>query len=82
MKKILKIVLIVVGVLIGIVAFDTIQALVFNRSPLLHKREYTCRKVSDWYIDKGIFVNHYHCSNVNETLFKNEKSECTVCYDK
>ncbi len=82
MKKILKIVLIIVGVLIGIVVLDTVQALVFNRSPLLHKREYTCRQVSDWYIDKGIFVNYYHCSNVNETILKNKKSECLVCYNK
>ncbi len=82
MKKGLKITLIVLGILVGIIELDTIQAKVFNNSPLLHKREYTCPNDKTYYIDKGLFVNHYYCSNVNETLFKNDKTDCLVCYDK
>lgn len=86
MNKWLKKSLIVLGIIIVVlvigIAIDTAQALIFNNSPLLHKREYVCRQVSDEYIDKGIFVNHYHCGNITETLFKGEKSECIVCYDK
>lgn len=86
MKGKIKFIVIFLGIILVsvalVVTIDTIQALMFNRSPLLHKREYTCRLVSDSYIDKGILVNHYHCENVTETIFKNVKSECTVCYDK
>lgn len=85
MKKGIKKLLIIVGVIISIlvifVVIDTSQALIFNNSPVFHKREYICRQVSAEYIDKGILVNHYHCGNVTETLFKTEKTECTVCYD-
>ena len=35
MKKSLKITLIVLGVLIGIIFLDTLQAKIFNNSPLL-----------------------------------------------
>lgn len=86
MNKGLKKFLIILGLIIGIlvigVVIDTAQALIFNNSPLIHKREYVCRQVSNEYIDKGIFVNHYHCGNLTETLLKSEKSECTVCYGK
>ncbi len=59
MKKGLKITLIVLGVLVGIVALDTLQAKLFNNSPVIHIRKYYENSGSIDYIDKGIFVNHY-----------------------
>lgn len=85
MRKDLKIVLIILGVILGVlvttIIIDTAQALIFNKSPLVKIREYTCKNDPTYYIDKGLFVNHYHCSNVKVTLFKWGKSECNVCYD-
>ena len=77
MKKGLKITLIVLGILAGIIVFDTIQAKVFDNSPLLKTRDYFDGE-SVYYIDKGIFVNHYHCnSNEKVTTWKKTKFACS-----
>ena len=76
MKKSLKITLIVIGVLVGIVAVDTLQAKIFNNSPILKVRE-NLNGDRTAYIDKGVFVNHYYCINKEEkTLFKGAKYTC------
>ena len=81
MKKGIKIIITIGIIILAIIELDTIQALVFNQSPLLHKREYTCKQETEHYIDYGIFVNHYNCSNTKgKTLFKNKKSDCVVCF--
>ena len=78
MKKGLKITLIVLLVLIGIIAIDTIQAVVFNNSPLLKIRDNLDGGTLD-YIDKGIFVNHYHCNNNEKvTTWKGTKFVCPM----
>ena len=81
MKKGLKIFLIILLVLIGIVAIDTIQAIVFNNSPILHIREHINKCNEKDYIDKGIIVNYYNCNNESKTLFKSTKYNCMVCYN-
>ena len=81
MNKGLKITLIVLGVLIGIIAVDTLQAIVFNNSPIIHIRERINRCNEKDYIDKGIIVNHYSCNNESKTLFKSTKYNCMVCYN-
>ncbi len=81
MKKSLKIFLIVLLILIGVIAIDTIKAIVFNNSPILHIREYINKCNEKDYIDKGIIVNHYNCNNESKTLFKNTKYNCMVCYN-
>ncbi len=80
MKKSLKITLIVLGVLVSVIALDTIQAKVFNNSPILHIREHINKCNKKDYIDKGIIVNHYSCNNEEKTLFKRVKYDCMVCY--
>ena len=78
MKKGLKITLIVLGVLVGIVALDTLQAKIFDNSPLLKIRDNLDGGTLD-YIDKGIFVNHYHCNNNEDvTTWKGTKFACSV----
>ena len=78
MKKGLKITLIVLGVLVGIVALDTLQAKIFDNSPILKIRDNLDGGSID-YIDKGIFVNHYHCNNNEDvTTWKGTKFACSV----
>lgn len=77
MKKGLKITLIVLGVLVSIVVLDTLQAKVFNNSPLLKIRDNLDGGTID-YIDKGIFVNHYHCNNEKVTIWKGTKFSCPI----
>ncbi len=70
MKKGLKIIFIVLGVLIGIIVVDTLQAKIFNNSPIIHAREYYHNAGGTNYIDRGIFVNYYKYSNgKGQTLF-------------
>ena len=77
MKKGLKIALIVVGVLVGFVALDTLQAKIFDYSPLLKIRVNLDGGSLD-YIDKGLFVNHYHCNNNEKaTTWKGTKFACS-----
>lgn len=78
MKKSLKITLIILSIIIGIIVLDTIQALVFNNSPIIKIRENIDGGSAD-YIDKGLFVNHYYCLNNEEkTVFKNVKYACPL----
>lgn len=74
MKKGLKITLIVLGVLVGVIALDTLQAKIFDNSPLFKIRD----NLGGGTIDKGIFVNHYHCNNnENVTTWKGTKFACS-----
>lgn len=76
MKKSLKYTLIIIVSTIGIILIDTLQATVFNNSPLLKIRE-NVNGESTIYIDKGIFVNSYKCANnKKQTLSKNAKFTC------
>ena len=64
--------------MIGIVVLDTLQALLFDNSPIIKIRENNVGGSID-YIDKGIFVNHYYCVNKEEnTVFKNVKYSCPI----
>lgn len=78
MKKGLKVILIVLGVLVGIVLLDTLQAKAFDHTPILKIRE-NLDDESLAYIDKGLFVNYYHCSNYEKvTTWKSVKYTCAV----
>ena len=76
MKKVLKIVGIIAFTLLVIIELDTMQALVFNRSPYLHTREYFSRFDDKQYVNHGIFVDHYTCENITETIYKSEQTNC------
>ena len=78
MKKGFKITLIVLGVLVGIVVLDTLQAKIFDNSPLLKIRDNLDGGSID-YIDKGLLVNHYRCNNNEKaTTWKGTKFACPV----
>lgn len=79
MKKSLKITLIVLGILLGIIILDTLQAKVFDNSPIIKLRE-TYYGGEIYYIDKGLLVNHYHCNNNEKvTTWKGTKFTCPIC---
>ena len=74
MKKGIRITLIVIGIVIGIILLDTIQALVFNNNPIIGTLT-KCRS------KEGIFVTTYHCEN-GRNITKLKDSTCnteTVC---
>lgn len=79
MKKYLKVSLIVLGVLVGIILLDSIQALIFNNN-IVFGIETKCM------VKKGVLVNTYHCGDgKNITKFKLFNSSCdteTVCGGK
>ena len=78
MNKSLKITLIVLGVLVSVIILDTIQAKIFDNSPLLKIRD-NLDGGNSYYIDKGIFVNYYHCNNDEDvTTWKWTKFTCHV----
>ena len=70
MKSIFKKLMIIIGVLIGLIILDTIQALVFNNNPLIGT-ETKCR------MKQGIFVNTYHCGE-GKNITRLKKNN--VCY--
>ena len=78
MKKGLKVSFIVLGFLVGIVVLDTLQAKIFDHSPILKIRENLDGGSTD-YIDKGFLVNYYHCNNDEKvTTWKDEKFACSM----
>ena len=62
---------------VGIIVVDTLQAKIFNNSPLLKIKDNLDGGTID-YIDKGIFVNHYHCNNEKVTTWKKTKFACSI----
>ncbi len=86
MKKNLKITLIVLGVLVGIIIFDTLQARLFKNSPIISWKE---ELGGDNYVDKGIIMNTYYCFTSQDLVtvswhFKTSKFTCPeqIDYDK
>ena len=73
MNKKEKILLIVICIIMSIMLLDTIQAKVFNNSPLLKIRE-DYNGGSLYYIDNGILVNSYQYKNgKKDVVFRWEK---------
>lgn len=75
MKKGLKVILIILGVLVGFVLIDSIQALVFNNKPIIGLETKCMRK-------EGILVNTYYCDTGKITKLRFSNSSCdttTIC---
>lgn len=70
MKKLIKIIFIVIGVIIGIIVLDSLQALIFNNNPFIGVETRCMRK-------EGVLVDTYHCGNgKNITKIKLFNSSC------
>ncbi len=82
MKESLKIILIVLCVMVGVIALDTLQAKIFDNSPFIKIR----KNFKDGYVqymDKGLLVNHYHCKNNEDvTAWKFTKFVCSIPENK
>ena len=81
MKKNIKIILIVVGVLIGIVLLDTLQARILKHSPIISWKEELAD--DDSWVDKGILMDTYYCTREQDIVtvswkFKGNKFTCPV----
>lgn len=70
MKKSIKIALIVIGIIIGIIVLDTIQALAFNNNPIIGTQT-KCRSKA------GLFVTTYHCGD-GRNISKLKDSTCST----
>ncbi len=76
MKQTKKIILIIIIIIIGIIVGDSLQALLFNNSPII-KIKINLTDSNIKYIDKGLVVNHYYCNNNTEkTVFKGTNYNC------
>ena len=66
MKKVLKIVVITLVVIISIILLDSLQALLFNNSPIIKLRN----KDNDMYwIDQGVLVDTYiYCKDEKKKI--------------
>ena len=70
MKKILKRILIILGVIVGIILLDSIQALVFDNNPIIGIQTRNMKKV-------GILVDTHHCGNgKHDTVIKGFSHSC------
>lgn len=68
-----KLLLIIIGVIIGVILFDSIQAMFFNNKPI-----FSSPKGSMYTRNRGFLVDNYVCSNgVEKTVFKWKKDVCS-----
>lgn len=81
MNKTLKIIIITLVVIVLVILIDTIQALVFNNSPILKIKEHYnggmlyCK-------DVGMLVDTYHCvSGKKHTVVKGASYSCSFSND-
>lgn len=81
MKKSLKLILIIVGVLLGIILLDTGQAIIFKNSPFISWKENL--EDNDSWVYKGILMDTYYCTKESDIVtvswhFKTSKFTCPV----
>lgn len=70
MKKGLKRFLIVIGVLVGVVLLDSLQALIFNKRPIISTATY-CMSY------EGIFVVTYRCGDDELVTTFRQSNNCS-----
>ena len=75
MKKIVKNVLIVMGVIVCIILLDSMQALIFDNNPVIGIQTRGMKKV-------GILVDTFHCGNgKHDTVIKGFSHSCAIIDD-
>lgn len=78
MKQSIKKILIVIGVIIGIILLDSIQALVFDNNPIIKIKEYYNGGDLN-YKSKVILVDTYNCTNgKKDTKLKGFGAGCPI----
>ena len=81
MKKLIRVILIIIGTLVGIILLDTLQARIFKRSPIISWKVEL--EDDDSYVDKGILVDTYYCTKEEDMVtvshhFKGSKFSCPI----
>ncbi|MBO5121242.1 MAG: hypothetical protein J6C28_06135 [Bacilli bacterium] len=81
MKKQLKIILIILGTLIGIILLDTLQARILKHSPIISWEEELADE--DSYVDRGIIIDTFYCTKEKDIQtiswkFKGNKFTCPI----
>lgn len=81
MKKNIKLVLIIIGILIGIIFLDTLQARIFKQSPFISWNEEL--EDDDSWVDRGILIDTYYCTKEQDIItvnwkFKGTKFTCPI----
>lgn len=81
MRKSIKVILIIVGIFVGIILLDMIQARIFRRSPFISWKVEL--EDNDSWIDKGILLDTYYCVREKDIVtvswhFKGSNFTCTI----
>ena len=81
MKKKIKLILIITGIILSIIILDTIQARILKNSPLISKKEQLPN--NDSWVDKGILMDTYYCIKEKDIVtvswhFKTTKFTCPI----
>lgn len=81
MKNIIINILIIVGILVGVVLLDTLQARIFNNSPIISWKEEL--EDDDSYVDRGILIDTYYCIKEKDIVtvsfhIKGNKFACPI----
>ena len=76
MKNIFKRIFIVIGIIVGIILLDSIQAMVFDNNPIISIKEYYNGGDKN-YKSKGILVDTLNCTNgIKDTQIKGFSHSC------
>ncbi len=77
MKKFIKIMLLIVGILVIVIILDTLQARLFKNSPIIHWKQVLD---GNSYVDRGILVDTYYCGSKTDISwhYKTDKFTCPV----
>ena len=77
MKKVIKIMLLIVGILVIVIILDTLQARLFKNSPIIHWKQ---SLDGNSYVDRGILVDTYYCGGKADISwhYKTAKFTCPV----
>ena len=81
MNKRIKIILVVIGVLVGFILLDTVQARIFKNSPIVSWKENL--EDADSWVDRGIIMDTYYCTKEQDMVtvswkFKVSKFTCPI----
>lgn len=66
MKKILKVILIIIGLILSVVIIDTLQAIILKNSTIIKWKENLAD--NDSWVDRGIIVDTYYCTKEKDIV--------------
>lgn len=81
MKKSIKVILIIIGIIIGIILIDTLQARILKNSPFISWKEELSD--DDSWVDRGIIIDTFYCTEEKDIVtvswkLKGSKFTCPI----